>query len=69
MTGQKAAILYLVISIVFAIAILFYSWLLRGTGYQSTVMFLLIAVWWVPFYILCVDQKPCCKSKGRGGAV
>lgn len=49
---NRKAKLQLVIAIVFAAAILISSKLLAGTGYGSTVMFLLIAAWWVPYSAL-----------------
>ena len=46
----------ILVSIVFAVAILISSRLLAGTGYGTTVTFLLIAAWWIPFSMLTAAE-------------
>lgn len=57
MGPKKASTLIIVVSIVFAAAIIFSSYMLRDTPYEQysqTVMFLLIALWFVPYTLLSV---------------
>lgn len=52
MDPKKAATYQVVVSLAFAAAILISSYLLRGTEHATTVMFILIALWWIPFSII-----------------
>lgn len=55
MKPKKAALLIIVVSIVFAIAILLSTYLLENSQYaefSQTAMYLLIAIWFVPFSYL-----------------
>lgn len=53
MTPKKAAVLILLVSLVFGLAILIASNLLSGTEHRMTVIYWLFAIWWIPFSILC----------------
>ena len=52
MDKKRAAVLNIAVSIFFAIAILLSSYMLGDSPASETVMFILIAVWWVPFSYL-----------------
>ena len=52
MTQKEIAYLQICLALVFAGAILVSSWLLGDSGQRNTVVFLLIAAWWVPFSAL-----------------
>ena len=49
MNPKKAATLLIIISLIAAAAIMFSSCFLDGRDTSQTVMFLIIAVWFVPF--------------------
>lgn len=60
MNPKKTALLIIATSIFFAVAIIFSDFLLEGSQYNQTVMYLLIALWWVPFSFLttsCRESK------------
>ena len=63
---NKIALLQIIFALIFAAAILLSSYLLNGTQYvqhKDTVMFLLIALWFVPFTFLArKEKKTKCKS-------
>ena len=52
MTPKRAATLNILVSIVFALAMLASSYFLRDTTLSETVLFILIALWWIPFSML-----------------
>ena len=55
MSLKKAASLIIAISLLFAAAIILSSYLLNDTQYEQhsqTVVYLLIALWWIPYSIL-----------------
>lgn len=52
LTPRKAAKLQLGLALLFAAAILAAGYLLRDTGHAETTIYLLIAIWWVPFHAL-----------------
>jgi hypothetical protein len=54
MSPKKAAFLNIVISIIFATAIVFSDFLLEGSQYNQTVMYSLIALWFIPFSLLTI---------------
>lgn len=48
----------ILVSLVFAIAILASSWLIEDEKQASTVMFALITLWWIPYsYFLAKEAK------------
>jgi len=49
MTVRTAAVLNIVVSLIFAAAIIISGRMLKGTDHGQTVTFLLIAAWWIPF--------------------
>lgn len=57
MDPKKAGMYQIITSLVFAAAILLTSYLLRGTEHGPTVMFILIALWWIPFSIIVASSK------------
>ena len=58
MNPKKAAFLIIIVSIAFAIAIVISSYLLADTGYSQTAMFILIAIWWIPFtYFIKMSKR------------
>lgn len=64
LSPEKAWVLAIVISIIIAIAMVVISYLLKDTQYadkSQMVIFLLIAIWWVPFYGL--TRRSGAKSK------
>lgn len=64
MKPQKAALLNIVVSLVFAAAILISSFVLVDEKLATTVMFVLIALWWIPFsYLSTTRQKRSLKSE------
>ncbi len=52
MDSRKAVFLNIVISIIFAVSIVVSNYLLDGTPYDQTVLYILIALWWIPFMLL-----------------
>lgn len=54
---RRAAILNVAISIVFAVAMVLFSHLLKGTRHEGAAMPLLIALWVIPFSWLSVGCK------------
>lgn len=55
MNSKLSAVLIIVVSLIFAAAIVLSSYLLKGSDYaqySQTVTFLLIAVWFIPFSLL-----------------
>lgn len=52
MDSRKAAFLNIVISIIFAVSIVVSNYLLDGTPHDQTVLYILIALWWIPFMLL-----------------
>ena len=52
LTPGKAAKLQLGLALLFAVAILAASYFLRDSGYAETVVYTLVALWWVPFTVL-----------------
>lgn len=63
MNQKKAALVNIGISILFAAAIIVSAFLLKGTQYQQTVTWLLIAVWWIPFSWL--GGRACTSCRAR----
>ncbi len=57
MTSKKAGFLQICLALGFAAAMIVAGWLLRGSEYKDTVVFLFIAVWWVPFSALLSIQQ------------
>lgn len=60
MKPKKVVMLMIATSIFFAAAIIFSDFLLEGTQYNKMVMYLLIALWWVPIAFLsasCRESK------------
>jgi len=49
MNSKKASLYLIIVSLVAAAGIMFSSFLLDGADSSQTVMFLIIAVWFVPF--------------------
>ncbi len=58
MSRRQAGIGLIVVSIFFAIAIFISSNLLAGTNQADTAMFILIALWFVPFAYLSAKVSP-----------
>ena len=56
MNPNKAKRLILIFSIVIAAAILLSSYLIGDSDAATVVMFLLIALWWIPFTLLLSDK-------------
>jgi hypothetical protein len=52
MDPKKAAFLNIVISTIFAVAVVVSDSLLEGTQHNQTVLYTLIALWWIPFMLL-----------------
>jgi hypothetical protein len=52
MTRKQSAVAIIAVSIFFAIAILISSYLLAETDHGDTAMFILIALWFIPFTYL-----------------
>ncbi len=52
MTTRKANLLNIVISLLFAAAILFSGFLLEGSEHKQTMTYLLLALWFIPFSFL-----------------
>lgn len=52
LSPRRASVLLIAISLLFAAAMIAAAWFLRGSEHAQTVVFLLIAVWWVPFSVL-----------------
>jgi uncharacterized membrane protein len=49
MNSKKASLYLIIVSLAAAAAIMLSSFFLKGTESSQTVMFLIIAVWFVPF--------------------
>ena len=59
---RMSARLNILIALAVALAILVSSYLLKGTGYADTAMFILIAIWFVPFsYLSGMGKQPDCR--------
>ena len=56
------AFLMILVSLMFAAAILIASYLLRGTEHGDTATYFLIALWFIPFSFLCAQTSRPCKS-------
>jgi len=54
MNPKRAAFFNIVISIIFAVAIILSSHLLKDSEHSQTVLYLLIAMWWIPFSLLTI---------------
>ena len=52
----------IVVSLLFAAAILIASYLLRGTEHGDTATNFLIAIWFIPFSFLCAQTKRPCQT-------
>lgn len=52
MSPKKAIILNIIIALIFAGAIMLSSWLLQDTEHAQTVMYIIIALWFIPSGIL-----------------
>lgn len=63
MSPKRGATLVVLVSLAFAAAILLASYLMGDSPNRETVVFLLIAVWWVPFTYLSARSVPRCRSR------
>ena len=54
---QRAALLQIVIALVFASAILLIPSFLKDSEHLQSVTYLLIAAWWIPFSLLAVSSR------------
>ncbi len=60
MTNKKEALSSIIISIIFAAAIILSSYLIKGTPYENhsqTIMFFLTMLWWIPFSLNSLRGK------------
>ena len=57
MKPTNAALLNILVALIFAVAILFADSLLAGSEHSDTVKYLLIALWWIPFSFLSTCTK------------
>ena len=66
MNPKKAAFLIILISLLFAAAIILSSMYIDDKGSAQTVTFLLIGLWWIPFsYLAAAAGKRSLKSDFR----
>ncbi|WP_342305087.1 hypothetical protein [Methanolobus sp. ZRKC5] len=54
MHPKKAAFLNIGISIIFVIAIIISDHIFEGTQHEQMALYLLIALWWIPFSLISV---------------
>ncbi len=58
MSSKKASILNIVTALFFASLIIISSYLMEGSEQKDTIMYLLIAVWFIPFtYFSKIENK------------
>ena len=57
MDSKKVTLYIILVSLAFAIAILMSSYMLSDTDYAETAMFILIAIWFIPFTYLINKDK------------
>lgn len=62
MSPLRAAVLILLISIAFVVIILLCSRMMTDSPKRETGVFLLIAIWWVPYSYFCVRLGTRCKT-------
>jgi hypothetical protein len=58
MNPKKAKSLLIIVSLIIAIAMIISSYFLADTGHSQTAVFILIAIWWIPFtYLTRVSKR------------
>jgi len=58
MSSKKAAFLNIANALIFAGTILLSGFLLQGSEHKQTIMYLLIALWFIPFsYLSTIEHK------------
>lgn len=57
MSPKRPTLSIIIVSLIFAIAILVSSYLFADTGYADTITYILIAIWFVPFAYLVAQYR------------
>ena len=52
MTSKNNTLSIIVVSLIFVVAIMLSSYIFADTGHSETIMYLLIALWFVPYTLL-----------------
>ncbi|MBP7961920.1 MAG: hypothetical protein KBG20_06305 [Caldilineaceae bacterium] len=52
MTPRNNTVSIIIVSLIFAVAIALSTYIFADTGYSQTIMYLLIALWFIPFTLL-----------------
>lgn len=60
---KRNGTLIILVSLAFAAAMLLTSFFMADSPHRETVVFLLIAVWWIPFTYLSARSAPRCRSR------
>jgi hypothetical protein len=65
---KRSATLAILVSLMFAAGMLIISYVMADSPNRETAVFLMIALWWIPFSYLSAGNKSCCRTRRKEAA-